>query len=123
MRYLEGLPSEPLGYWFYYDFHPCMLLLLATQSAFEKDIAGMISREQEDWVRRHFLTIVHGVLPELRFIPWGDLQSGTNGGVTIEAAGMIDAMTWLLDSSEGAWLSQDLAEKRGLKRFPGCDPV
>ena len=94
MRYLAGLPSEPLGYWFYYDFHPCMLLLLATQSAFETDIASIISTTQEDWARRHFLSIVHGVLPNLRFIPWGDLQSGSNGGVTIRAAGMIDAMTW-----------------------------
>ncbi|MGW8180887.1 MAG: hypothetical protein ACWGQW_19320, partial [bacterium] len=105
MRYLDGLPSEPLGYWFYYDFYPCMLLLAATQSAFERDIVGMIEREQGDWIKRHFSTIVHGVLPDMRFIPWGDLQSGSNGGVTIQAAGMIDAMTWLLDSSQGAWFS------------------
>jgi hypothetical protein len=119
MRYLEGLPSEPLGYWFYYDFHPCMLLLLAVQSAFDQDVVGLISREQEDWVRRHFLTVLHGVLPDLRFMPWGDLQSGSNGGVTIQAAGMIDAMTWLLQSPEGAWLSNRLAKTRGLERFRG----
>ena len=123
MRYLAGLPSEPLGYWFYYDFHPCMLLILATQSAFEKDLASIISQTQEDWAKRHFLSIVHGVLPDLRFIPWGDLQGGTNGGVTIRAAGMIDAVTWLLDSSEGAWLSQQLAGKRGLERFHGWTPI
>lgn len=123
MRYLEGLPSEPLGYWFYYDFHPCMLTLLATQSAFEKDIVGMIAREQEDWVGRHFMTIVQGILPDLRFIPWGDLQSGSNGGVTIRAAGMIDAMTWCLNSPEGAWLGQWLAEKRGPERFHGWTAV
>ncbi|MFT5367822.1 MAG: hypothetical protein ACI8V2_002783 [Candidatus Latescibacterota bacterium] len=117
MHYLDGLPSEPLGYWFYYDFSPCMLTLLATQSAFEFDLAKQIQETQNDWITRHFLTMVHGVLPDLRFIPWGDMQSGPNGGATIQYAGLMDGVTWLLQSSQGAWMSQWLAEKRGIKRF------
>ena len=117
MRYLEGLPSEPLGYWFYYDFSPCMLALLATQSAFEVDVATVIRERQSDWVMRHFLTMVHGVLPDMRFIPWGDLQSGSNGGATIQYAGLMDGVTWWLQSPQGAWMSRWLAEKQRLKRF------
>ena len=123
MRYLDGLPSEPLGYWFYYDFSPCMLMVLATQSAFEFDLAGLIREKQNDWAARHFLNMLHGVLPDLRFIPWGDLQGGSNGGVTIQFAGLMDGMTWLLDSPQGAWMSRRLEKKRGLKRFYGWTPV
>lgn len=117
MSYLEGLNSEPLGYWFYYDFAPCMLTVMAVQSAFEFDLAGKIKREQGDWVRRHFRNIIHGVTPDMRFITWGDMQSGSNGGVTIQFAGLMDGLTWLLDEPEGAWVSNRLKEKRGLERF------
>jgi hypothetical protein len=117
MRYLDGLPSEPLGYWFYYDFSPCMLTLLASQSAFESDLAGQIRETQGDWIDRHFLTMIHGVLPDLRFIPWGDMQSGSNGGATIQYAGLMDGVTWLLQSAQGSWMSKWLAQKRGVKRF------
>ncbi|MBW7998145.1 MAG: hypothetical protein FVQ81_16565 [Candidatus Glassbacteria bacterium] len=117
MSYLEGLNSEPLGYWFYYDFAPCMLTVMAVQSAFEFDLAGKIEREQGGWVRRHFRNIVHGVTPDMRFITWGDMQGGSNGGVTIQFAGLMDALTWLLDAPEGAWISNWLKEKRGLERF------
>jgi len=123
MRYLDGLPSEPLGYWFYYDFSPCMLTLLATQSAFEFNLAGHIREKQNDWIARHFLGMIHGVLPNLRFIPWGDLQSGSNGGATIQFAGLMDGVTWLLKSPQGAWMSRWLEEKRGQERFYGWTPV
>ena len=123
MRYLDGLPSEPLGYWFYYDFSPCLLSVLAAQSAFEQDLAGKIRTEQGDWLQRHFLNMIHGVTPDLRFITWGDMQSGSNGGVTLQYAGLMDAGAWLLDSPEGAWMSRWLAEKRGLDRFYGSTPV
>jgi len=123
MRYLDGLPSEPLGYWFHYDFTPCMLTLLATQSAFELDVAGNIRKRQGDWANSHFLSMIHGVLPDLRFMPWGDLQSGPNGGATLQYAGIMDAVTWLLRSPQGVWMSRMLAEKRGRKRFYGWTPV
>ena len=123
MRYLDGLPSEPLGYWFYYDFSPCMLTLLAVQSAFEFDLAGHIRETQNDWATRHFLNMIHGVLPDLRFIPWGDMQSGSNGGATIQFAGLMDGVTWWLKSPQGAWMSRLLEKKRGLKRFYGWTPV
>ena len=119
MRYLDGLPSEPMGYWAQYDFAPAALALMAAQSAFETDLAGKVQREQGDWLRRHFDNLVHSTLPNMRFVPWGDLQSGPNGGVTHEMAGVIDAVTWALRSPHGAYFSGWLAERRGLRRFYG----
>ncbi|MFH1069116.1 MAG: heparinase II/III family protein [Candidatus Glassbacteria bacterium] len=100
-----------------------MLTVLAAQSAFEQDLAGTIRDQQGDWLRRHFLNMIHGVTPDLRFITWGDMQSGSNGGVTIQYAGLMDAVTWLVKSPEGAWMSRWLAEKRGLERFRGWTQV
>ncbi len=115
--YLEGLPSEPLGYWFYYVFSPGALTLLAAQSAFEQDLVGRVEREQDGWFSRHFQNMLHSVLPDLRFLPWGDLQGGSNGGATIQFAGIADAVSWALGSTEGAYFSRRIAEKRGLERF------
>lgn len=116
--YLDGLPSEPLGYWTYYVFNPGVLALLASQSASETDILGSI-RKNGDWLGRQYANLIQSVLPDLRFIPWGDLQSGPNGGVTMEEAGIVDALAWALDSREGIWLSRSLAAKRGPERFRG----
>lgn len=122
-RYLDGLPSEPLGYWTYYVFNPGVLILLGAQSAFETDILGLIEKEQGDWLRRHYENMIHSVLPDMRFIPWGDLQSGSNGGVTIEFAGIADALAWALKSPRGVHFSRWLAQKRGLERFYRETPV
>ena len=116
--YLDGLPSEPLGYWTYYVLNPGALVLLASQSASETDILGAI-RKNGNWFGRQYENLIQSVLPDLRFIPWGDLQSGPNGGITREEAGIIDALAWALDSPEGVWLSRNLAAKRGLGRFNG----
>jgi hypothetical protein len=116
--YLDGLPSEPLGYWTYYVFDPGALVLLASQSASETDILGTI-RKNGDWFGRQYENLIQSVLPDLRFIPWGDLQSGPNGGITREEAGIIDALAWALNSPNGVWLSRNLAKKRGIGRFNG----
>ena len=55
----------------------------------------------------------------MRFVPWGDIVAGPNGGATHEMADKIDALTWALRSASGAFLSRRLAEKRGLERFYG----
>lgn len=122
-RYLDGLPSEPLGYWTYYVFNPGVLTLLGAQSAFEKDILGEIERSENNWLTRHYENMIHSVLPDMRFIPWGDLQSGSNGGVTIQFAGIADGLAWALKSPHGVYFSRWLAKKRGLKRFYGWTPV
>jgi len=119
MRYLDGLPSEPMGYWALYDFSPCVLALLGAQSAFETDLVGRIEKDQNAWLDRHFDNLIHSTLPDMRYIPWGDLQSGPNGGVTYEMAGVIDAATWALRSPHGAYFSGWLAQRRGLRRFYG----
>jgi hypothetical protein len=116
--YLDGLPSEPLGYWTFYVLDPGVLALIASQSASETDILGSI-RKNGDWLGRQYENLIQSVLPDLRFIPWGDLQSGPNGGITMEEAGIIDALAWALDSPDGVWLSRSLAAKRGLERFYG----
>jgi len=122
-RYLDGLPSEPLGYWTYYVFNPGVLTLLGAQSAFETDILGRIGKTEDNWLARHHENMIHSVLPDMRFIPWGDLQSGSNGGVTIQFAGIMDGLAWALKSLRGVHFSRWLAEKRGLKRFYGWTPV
>lgn len=119
MEYLDGLPSEPLGYWSLYDFTPAALTVLGAQSAFETDLAARIKVEQGDWLNRHYENVIHSVLPNMRYIPWGDLQGGPNGGVTHEMAGVMDAMAWALKSSYGVHFSRWLADKRGLGRFWG----
>jgi len=119
MEYLDGLPSEPLGYWSLYDFLPAAMAVLAAQSAFETDLTGKIEAEHGNWLERHYDNVIHSVLPSMRYLPWGDLQSGANGGVTHEMAGMMDAVAWALESSNGAHFSRWLADKRGLNRFYG----
>jgi len=123
MEYLDGLPCEPMGYWALYDFSPAVLVTLAAQSAFETDLVGAIRREHGAWLDRHFDNLVHSTLPDMRYIPWGDLQGGPNGGVTYEMAGVIDAATWALKSPPGAYFSRRLAGRRGLRRFYGDTAV
>ena len=119
MEYLDGLPSEPMGYWALYDFTPGVLTVLAAQSAYETDLTGKIETEHGDWLNRHYENVIHSTLPNMRYIPWGDLQSGPNGGVTSEMAGVMDAMAWALKSPHGIYFSRWLVTKRGLKRFYG----
>lgn len=123
MQYLDGLPCEPMGYWALYDFTPAAMAVLAVQSAFERDVLEKIRSEQGNWLERHFENLIHSTLPDLRYIPWGDLQSGPNGGVTHSMAGTIDAMTWALRSHHGAYFSRWLRDKRGLARFYGDTAV
>jgi hypothetical protein len=118
-RYLDGLPSEPMGYWALYVFTPGLWSVLAAQSAFDTGLVEAIQTEQGNWLNRHFENLVHSTLPDLRYVPWGDLQSGPNGGVTHEMAGVIDAATWALGLPQGAWFSRWLQTKRGLERFHG----
>jgi len=122
-RYLDGLPSEPMGYWALYVFTPGVWTLLATQSAFETDVLTAVRTEQGRWLDRHFENLIHSTLPDMRYIPWGDLQGGPNGGVTYEMAGVIDGATWALQSPHGAYFSRWLAAKRGLQRFYGATAI
>jgi hypothetical protein len=119
MKYLEGSNGDAAGYWWRYCQHDSLMVLLATQSAFETDVVGAIRRQHGDWLDRQLDYLVLSVLPDMRFIPWGDIVAGPNGGVTHEMAGRIDALTWALQSPSGAYLSHWLAEKRGLDRFHG----
>ena len=119
LRYLDGLPSEPMGYWSFYVFTPGVYTLLAAQSAFEADLVGTVRTKQNAWLDRNFDTLIQSTLPDMRFIPWGDLQSGPNGGVTMEMAGSIDAAAWGLHSPQGRQFSQWIKAKRGLARFYG----
>jgi hypothetical protein len=118
-KYLDGLPSEPMGYWALYVLSPGVLAILGAQSAFESDLVGTIHNSDGDWLNRHFENLIHSTLPDMRYIPWGDLQSGPNGGVTYEMAGIMDALTWATKSSQGTYFSERLAKKRGLARFHG----
>ncbi len=118
-RYLDGLPSEPMGYWSLYVFAPGVYTVLAAQSAFETDLVTPIRGQDNRWLDRHFENLIHSTLPDMRYIPWGDLQGGPNGGVTHEMAGIIDAATWALQSPQGRRFGQWIADKRGLSRFHG----
>jgi hypothetical protein len=118
-RYLDGLPSEPMGYWSLYVFTPGVWTLLAAQSAFETDLVGTVRTQHGEWLERHFENLIHSTLPNMRYIPWGDLQGGPNGGVTHEMAGVIDGATWALRSPPGVRFSRGLQDKRGLERFHG----
>jgi hypothetical protein len=118
-QYLDGLPSEPMGYWSLYVFAPGVWTLLATQSACQSDLVGTVRTRHGNWLERHFENLVHSTLPNMRYIPWGDLQGGPNGSVTHEMAGLIDGATWSLRSAHGAWFSRWLQAKRGSARFYG----
>lgn len=119
LRYLEGLPSEPMGYWSFYVFTPSVLTVLAAQSATETDVVADIRANHGNWLERDLESLIQFTLPDLRYVPWGDLQEGSHGGVTQEMAGIIDAATWGLHSAQGRWFGHRIAEKRGLSRFLG----
>jgi hypothetical protein len=118
-KYLDGLPSEPMGYWALYVYTPGVLTLLGAQSAYETDLVEQIRQHDGDWLDRHWKNLIHSTLPDLRFVPWGDLQSGPNGGMTHEMAGIVDATTWALRSPQGEFLSRRLQQRRGAARFHG----
>ena len=119
MEYLNGLPGDAMGYWYLYCFSPGVWTLLAAQSASEADLVGKVRKEQGDWLARQFDTLMISTLPNMRYLPWGDIQDGPDGGVTHEMAGTIDAAAWAMGSPAGAHFSAWLAEKRGLSRFYG----
>ena len=119
IEYLDGLPSEPYGYWSLYDYASVVQSLVAFQSAFDRDLSGEVREQYGNWLERHTLNVIHHVQPNMRYISWGDLQSGPNGGVTHEMAGILNMATWALNLPQGIYFDQWLAEKRGLKRFYG----
>lgn len=119
MEYLGGANGDSAGYWWFYCQNSAVLVLLATQSAFETDVISAIQRDHHDWLNRQLDYLVLSVLPDMRFIPWGDIVAGANGGATHEMADKIDALTWALKSPHGAFLSRWLDGKRGLNRFHG----
>jgi hypothetical protein len=121
-RYLDGLPSEPMGYWALYVLSPGVQVLLGAQSAFEEDLVARM-RADGGWLDRHFENLIQSTLPDMRYIPWGDLQGGPNGGVTHEMAGIVDAATWALRSPHGAYFSDWIARKRGLARYHGATAI
>jgi len=123
MEHLDGATGEPLGYWSHHCLTPCVMTVLATQSAFETDLVGAIRNRHGNWLGRQLDGQVHSTLPDMRYVPWGDMQRGPNGGVTHEMAGTLDAMTWALRSPRGAWLGRWLAKKRGPARFWGVTGV
>jgi hypothetical protein len=96
MEYLEGSNGDSAGYWWLYCQESATLVLLATQSAFETDAVGRVRREHGDWLGRQLDYLVLSVLPDMRFVPWGDIVAGANGGVTHEMAAKIDMLTWAL---------------------------
>ena len=99
------------------------MTLLAAQSAYETDLVGNIKKYQNNWLERHYENLIFSTLPDMRYIPWGDLQGGPNGGVTMEMAGVMDAVAWALKSPHGAHFSKWLAKKRGLARFHAETPI
>jgi hypothetical protein len=119
MEYLEGSNGDSAGYWWLYCQNAAVLVLLATQSSVETDVVGTVRRDHGDWLNRQLDYLVLSVLPDMRFVPWGDTVAGANGGVTHEMADKIDTLTWALRSPTGAFLSRWLNEKRGLQRFYG----
>jgi len=101
-----------MGYWALYVFSPGALTLLGAQSAFERNLLRTIQESDGTWLNRHFENLIHSTLPDQRYIPWGDLQSGPNGGVTRDMAGIIDALTWATKSPTGAYFSSWIASER-----------
>ena len=119
MAYLAGQFGESPGYWTLYDLSPCALTVLAAQSAFESDLVKTIREKQGNWLNRQLDNVVFATMPNMRFVTWGDIQSGGDGGVAHEVIGVTDGLAWAMDSSNGAWLSQSVAKKRGPARFYG----
>jgi heparinase II/III-like protein len=117
MEHLNGLPGDAMGYWYVYCPSSFAWALMGLQSAFETDVAGAIEKHQGKWLSRQLESMVLSTLPDMRFIPWGDMQRGADGGVTHEIAGPADALTWALKSPTGAHFGRWLAGKRGVSRF------
>ena len=116
MEHLDGQTGDAMGYWYHHCLTSCIWKLLATQSAFEIDVMKPIRERQNDWLSRQLEGMIHGTLPNMRFIPWGDMQQGPNGGATQEIAGIADATTWLLKNPHGAHFGRWLAGKRTVKQ-------
>ena len=117
MEHLRGLSGDAMGYWYHYCPAAGIWTLMATQSAFEIDAMKLIKEKQNDWLARQLESMIHGTLPNMRFIPWGDMQDGPNGGVTHQIAGVADAATWALKHPHGIHFGKWLAGKRGMRRF------
>lgn len=123
MQYLDGAPGESMWYWALYDLSPCALTVLAAQSAFEADLVGTIKKDQGDWLTRQLDYVIHNTQPDMTYVSFGDTKTGPDGGVTHEMAGVLDGLTWATQSPQGAWFSQWIDGKRGLKRFFGFHSV
>ncbi|HOD82171.1 MAG: Heparinase II/III-like protein [Planctomycetes bacterium ADurb.Bin126] len=119
MRYLAGGNGDSGGYWWLYCHNSAVMVLLAAQSATGQDLVAAVKREHGDWLARQYDYLLLSILPDLRFIPWGDTVAGPNGGITHEMAEKIDALAWALRSSPGAYVSRWLASKRGPARYYG----
>jgi hypothetical protein len=115
MERLNGQAGDAMGYWHVYCTATCIWTLMAIQSAFEIDAMAPIREGQHDWLARQLDGVILGTLPDMRFIPWGDIQQGPDGGVTHEIAGVADAVTWALCSRHGVFFSRWLAGKRSVK--------
>ncbi len=123
MEHLNGLPGDAMGYWYSHCSWTAIVALMSMQSAYEIDAMTPIREKQGAWLDRQVEGMVQGTFPNMRFIPWGDMQQGPNGGVTHEIAGVTDAAIWALGSKQGAYFSRWLAEKRGMRRFYGETPI
>ena len=119
LDYLGGCPSEPMGYYSLYCYSPGVFALLAAQSALEKDLIGAVAKGQGDWLAKHFAALMLTTQPNMRYLPFGDMQGGGDGGVAHEMAQIIDATTWAMRSALGAYFSRWLAGKRRLARYYG----
>jgi hypothetical protein len=119
MAYLQGLPADSPGYWSLYCLTPGVMVAACAQSAFDQDVAGRVAKDGGDWLSGQLENLVHQALPNMRHMPWGDQQSGGDGGIAHEMACTIDQMTWLTRSPTGAYLSRWLTSQRGARRFYG----
>ncbi len=117
VAWLAGQPGDVQGYWNLYCLAPGTFTLLAAQSASETDLAGRVKADGGDWLARQLETIAHATLPNLRSVPFGDMQSGPDGGVTHEMAANVDMLTWATGQPNGRWMSNQLADKRRAARF------
>ncbi len=119
MRYLAGGNGDSGGYWWLYCHNSAVMVLLAAQSATGQDLVAAVKREHGDWLARQYDYLLLSILPDLRFVPWGDTVAGPNGGITHEMAEKIDALAWALRSPAGTHVSRWLASKRGPARYYG----
>jgi Heparinase II/III-like protein len=117
-KYLAGQPADSQGYWSLYCLSPLTHVLLGAQSACQQDLIAKV-KLNGDWLKGQLENLVHTSLPNQRYVPWGDMQSGGDGGITHEMACNIDMMTWATKSKTGAYLSKWLTGVRGANRFYG----